>query len=215
MKLSFRFFTDRWDWVLCFVVLCMLGMFLLGYDVIGLNGPLAGVLGLVGGLVLPIILLVFAPIILFIGGLVTMLVAFVTALFMMLLAPLLGFLVGAVVLPLITFVTGMVTALMAWLATTWLGVLLAPVINAVTPFLIQYGPWLALGRNVNWFYDKVYKNRHVKKVVDAYWRGRKEGRQLAGEIAEQVEKVVDVTPRKQTTRRRSKAKPPTRPRKKA
>jgi hypothetical protein len=209
MKVSFRFFTTHWDWVLCFITLCVLGMFLLGYDGLGLNGYVAGVLGLIGGIVLPIVLLVFgaifAPLILLVGGLITMVLGILTALFMMIVAPVLGFIVGAVVVPLIALVTGLFTSLIAWLATTWLGALLAPAINAAAPFVMQYGPWLAFGKNATWAYDKVKNNKRVKLVVAAYFKGKKEGKEVAKDITETVETVVEGAPvKKKPTKRRKK-----------
>lgn len=195
MKKPLTFCRAHWEWIVCFTTLSILGLFLLGYDWFGLNGPLAGVLGLVGGIVLPIVLLVFgvifAPILFFVGGALTMILGLLTALFMMVVAPVIGFLVGAVVVPLIALVTGLITSLMAWLATTWLGIALAPVINAAAPFVMQYGPWLAFGKNSTWLYDKIKKNERLKKIMAAYFKGKKEGKAVAKDVAETVETTVE------------------------
>lgn len=200
MKVSFKFFTTHWDWVLCVITLMVLALFLVGHDLFGMNGYVAGVLGLVGGLVLPVVLLivgvVLAPLFLLVGGLVTMVLGLLTGLFMLVVAPVLGFVVGAVVVPLVAFITGSITALLGWLATTWLGALVMPVVKVASPFVMQYGPWLAFSKNAAWLYGKVKGNKTVKKVMAAYFKGRKEGAEVAEDVAERFEQAVDVTPKK-------------------
>lgn len=165
-----------WDEILCGFILLILALFLLGVDVIGINGPLSFILAAVGGLVLPVVLFFMAtlvlPLLAFLTAAVAALVAAAAGLFTLLLAPLLTLLVTAVVLPVVTFFTGLVGTLTAWLAATWLGSLLAPVINVVTPLLLKFGPWLAGARNATWAYNKLKAIPFIAAILAAYFSAK-------------------------------------------
>jgi hypothetical protein len=196
------FAAHWWDEILCGLILLILALFLLGVDV-GINGYVSIVLAAVGGLVLPVILFFVAtlilPLLAFMGAIVAALVAVVTGLFTLLLAPVFTFLMSAVIVPVAAFFTGLASSLLAWLATTWLGTLLAPLINVVTPLLLKVGPWLTVTRNGTWLYNRLKGVPFVAAIGAAWFAARKK---YGPRKAPAKKKAASTRPAKRHPRRR-------------
>jgi 4-amino-4-deoxy-L-arabinose transferase-like glycosyltransferase len=144
-----RVLKTHWDWLLCGLVLLSLGLFLLGHDVLGLNGYVATVLGVVAALLATLVGFVMATLVLPMVGLITA----VIGAFVGVVTVVLAFIVGGIFTPIAAFVVGMIYSLLGWLATTWLGSLLMPVYSTVGPLVLKIAPWLTTSKFAIKFYD--------------------------------------------------------------
>lgn len=138
-----HFITSWWEWIFCTFTLLALALFLTGYDLLGLNGPLSTLLAVLGGLIGAILSFIAAtlifPIIALITGAVTALIAAVTGL--------LGILIGGIFTPIAALFAGWVTSIFTWVAGTWLGTLLMPVYSVLAPIVLKISPWITVSKS--------------------------------------------------------------------
>jgi MFS family permease len=144
-----RLFKTHWEWLLCGTVILTLGLFLLGHDWFGLNGYVATLLAVVGGLLAAIVGFLTAtlilPLLALITGVIGALVGVVTLL--------LAFVVGGIFTPIAGAVVAAIYSLLGWLATTWLGSLLMPLYSTLGPLVLKVAPWLTTSKFLIKFYD--------------------------------------------------------------
>ena len=145
----FMMFKRSWEWLLLGAVLLILGLFLVGHDIFGMNGLVASALALVGGVLVTILSFLAATLIL---PLVALMTAAVGAL-LAVITTLLAFVVGGIFTPLAAVAVGWVTSLIGWLATTWLGSLLAPLYYTLAPLVLKIAPWLTTSKYLVKIYD--------------------------------------------------------------
>jgi MFS family permease len=142
-------FRSIWEWLLCGFVLLSLGLFLLGHDLLGLNGYWATLLALLASVLATLVGFVMATLVLPLVGLITAIIGA----FIGLVTVILAFLVGGIFTPLAAAVVGAIYSLLGWLATTWLGSLLMPLYSTLGPLVLKVAPWLTTSKYAVKIYD--------------------------------------------------------------
>lgn len=124
-----------WEWTFLLIVLIILGAYLAGHNLFGMDNYVTGVLAMLGLLMAPLLTFIIFPIInLLLATLILPLITFVMGALAALSAALV-----ALIAPLISLVTG----LWAWLLSTALGqAIIAPLYNLVAPLVFKIAPWL-------------------------------------------------------------------------
>jgi hypothetical protein len=145
----FKLLKAHWEWLFCSTVVLCLGFFLLGHDWFGLNGLLATLLALVGGVLALFIGFIMATLVLPLLALITGVIGALVGVITLLLA----FVVGGVFTPLAAAVVGGIYALFGWLATTWLGTLLMPLYSVVAPLVLKVAPFITTSKFAVKLYD--------------------------------------------------------------
>lgn len=145
------------------LVLAILALFVTGHKLFGLNGPLAALLGILGGLTTALISFILAtlivPLVALLVGFVTAVIAAFTGIF--------AFLVGGIFTPLLAILTGWLGSIVAWLATTWLGTLLMPIYNLLAPIVLKIVPFITTSKYAVKVYN--WSQKHLKRGQGLLW----------------------------------------------
>src|SRR4051812_26745809 len=128
MKKYFRFIPG-WEWFVLLAVLVVLALFVLGQDLLGLNGLMSSAVALAGAAVTTLAAFIMVALI---GPLLALCSALVVALM-----SLVGLLVSTLVVPVVGFAAGLFGMVATWLAGTWVGVMLSPVYGLVAPIMLK------------------------------------------------------------------------------